>query len=206
MWKATEFRQFLLYTGPVVLLGKLNSSRYKNFIPLSVCVCIVLKTNRFKQMVLYNVHSLLHIVDDVRTFGSLDSVSCFPFENFLGRLKKMIRKPQNILPQLLCQLDENDVFSISETIKKTSTKHKFQHFNGLIVNGYEMYNQLKQYKSDDLFITLSYGDNCVFIDSNVCVIKNILVLDKSAYVACSSIIEKESVSNYPFDLKLLGTY
>ena len=96
MWKATEFRHFLLYTGPVVLIGKLNSSWYKN----SVCVRvrIVLSTDRFsldhdyiarlfevfvkiysniyeKQIVSYNVHSLLHIIDDVRTFGSLDSVS-----------------------------------------------------------------------------------------------------------------------------------
>ena len=103
----------------------------------------------------------------------------------------MIRKPQNILPQLLRRLDEKDVFSSSETIKKTSTKLKFQHFNGPMVDGYEMYNQLKQYKSDDLFITISCGDNCVFIDNNVCVIKNSFVLDKSVYVACSSFSKKK---------------
>ena len=37
-WKATEFRQFLLYTGPVVLLRKLPMPLYKNFMLLSVAI------------------------------------------------------------------------------------------------------------------------------------------------------------------------
>lgn len=32
----------------------------------------------------YNVHSLIHLSDDARKFGSLDSVSAFKFESFLG--------------------------------------------------------------------------------------------------------------------------
>lgn len=35
-WKATEFRQFLLYTGPVVLAEILHPNMYKNFLLLSV--------------------------------------------------------------------------------------------------------------------------------------------------------------------------
>lgn len=35
----------------------------------------------------YNVHNLLHLVDDCRKFGTLDSFSAFPFENFLGHMK-----------------------------------------------------------------------------------------------------------------------
>ena len=31
-WKATEFRQFLLYTEPVVLCHKLSDAMYKNFL------------------------------------------------------------------------------------------------------------------------------------------------------------------------------
>ena len=90
------------------------------------------------------------------------------------------------MPQLLHQLDEKDAFSINEKIKKTSTRQKFQHFNGHMVNGYEMCNQFKQYKSNGLFILLSSGENCVYIDNSVCVIKNILVLNELVYVACSN--------------------
>ena len=41
-WKATEFRQFLLYTGPVVLKGRLTQALYKNFMLLSVAIRILL--------------------------------------------------------------------------------------------------------------------------------------------------------------------
>ena len=42
MWKATEYRQFLLYTGPVVLFKKLKDNVYRNFLLLSVCTRVVL--------------------------------------------------------------------------------------------------------------------------------------------------------------------
>ncbi|KAJ8029023.1 hypothetical protein HOLleu_28306 [Holothuria leucospilota] len=41
-WKATEFRQFLLYSGPLVLLGKLPDEEYKNFLLFSVSLHILL--------------------------------------------------------------------------------------------------------------------------------------------------------------------
>ena len=37
-WKATEFRQLLLYTGQVVLVGKLPDEMYKNFLLLAVSI------------------------------------------------------------------------------------------------------------------------------------------------------------------------
>ena len=35
-WKATEFKQFLLYPGPVVLKNILTESKYKHFFSLSI--------------------------------------------------------------------------------------------------------------------------------------------------------------------------
>ena len=53
-----------------------------------------------KQYISHNVHNLLHLCNDVRKFGVLDNFSAFPFENFLGSLKKLIRKSDKPLQQL----------------------------------------------------------------------------------------------------------
>ncbi|XP_073956617.1 uncharacterized protein isoform X2 [Choristoneura fumiferana] len=125
-WKATEFRQFLLYTGPLVLL-KLRSeylSYYENFLSLTVSMSILLNPeycfeyndyarNLLKhfvktfiniygsQMATYNLHGLIHLSDDVFEFGALDSCSAFPFENFLQVFKKNIRKGDKPLQQII---------------------------------------------------------------------------------------------------------
>lgn len=110
-WKATEFRLFLLYTGPVVLKGILSNDCFLHFICLHVAFRILLSSNSSKklvdfsekillyfvekfeelygaQFVSHNVHGLIHVVDDYRKFGSLDNCSCFPFENYMKFKKK----------------------------------------------------------------------------------------------------------------------
>lgn len=122
-WKATEFRQFLLYTGPVVLTDVLPTALYNNFLSLSISIYLMLSPTLFAhycdyadnlikyfleqfrslygvEEMVYNVHSLCHLADDVRRFGPLDGVSAFCFENFLGHLKRKVRKPQHILQQI----------------------------------------------------------------------------------------------------------
>ena len=44
----------------------------------------------------YNVHGLLHLHENVNFYGcSLNEISCFPFENFMQRLKKFVRNGNN---------------------------------------------------------------------------------------------------------------
>ena len=49
----------------------------------------------------YNVHSLLHLADDVKNFNcSLNEISCFPFENYMQELKEHVRSGQNPIVQV----------------------------------------------------------------------------------------------------------
>ena len=87
LWKATEFRQFLIYTGPIVLQNIVRDDIYVNFLHLHVAVRIltnkekILSTenkrlaatllNRFirgfieiygPRYVSHNIHNLVHVV------------------------------------------------------------------------------------------------------------------------------------------------
>lgn len=159
-WKATEYRLFLLYTGPVVLQGMLNEDCYSHFICLHVCIRILLTTNiecelvnfcekvliyfvdKFgklygKQFISHNVHGLLHIVDDYNQYGSLDNCSCFPFENYLQFLKKMVWKFEKPLEQVINRYNEYLSFSepkdsFSEI--KSNIEMKKPHNEGPLIN------------------------------------------------------------------------
>lgn len=122
-WKATEFRNFLWYYGPVVLKSVCKQPIYKHFLLLHVAVTIFasdkyisqdsLGTNLANellyvfvnhcsklyglQFLIYNVHLLIHLQDDVDNYGPLDHYSCFPFENCLGQIKNLVKSPTHPL-------------------------------------------------------------------------------------------------------------
>lgn len=105
-WKASEFRTFLIYTGPIVLKGRIKNSFYKHFMLLSCAIRLLISSktaytyNNFAKMLLrqfvneysvlygkeyvgYNVHGLIHISDFVLQYGNLDAFSAFKYENYL---------------------------------------------------------------------------------------------------------------------------
>jgi len=140
-WKATEFRTFLLYTGPVVLKESLSTAKYVHFLHLSVGILILLSENtswyeyassilkRFveqmpilytEDFLVYNVHCLNHIADDAIKFGSLNKLSAFPFENFMQVLKNLLRAKNKELSQVIRRVYERQqLFNCSQSsIKK----------------------------------------------------------------------------------------
>lgn len=129
-WKATEFRQFLLYTGKIVLDGILRPDLYNHFMCLSIAssifVCPTLARthlNYGKQLmeyfveqakilygdefIVYNVHSMVHLAAEVEEYGSLDACSAFPFENYMQKLKRLVRSGKSPLTQIAKRLSES---------------------------------------------------------------------------------------------------
>lgn len=130
-WKATEFRQFLLYTGPLVTKSNLEKKYYQHFIVLHSAVFILSSSELMENKLVYaesllkyfvkkfpflyslehmshNIHNLLHLADDCRQFGNLNKFSAFQFENFLQVLKKLIRKSDKPLQQVINRITEID--------------------------------------------------------------------------------------------------
>lgn len=49
-----------------------------------------------RHFISHNIHGLMHLCDDYDEFGPLDNCSAFSFEDYMGSLKKMLRKPHTV--------------------------------------------------------------------------------------------------------------
>ncbi|KAL6491397.1 hypothetical protein MHYP_G00017420 [Metynnis hypsauchen] len=130
-WKATDLRQLMLYSGPVVLRDCLPSELYDNFMLFSVAMRLLLSPGNNEQMVkfahdllvsfvqhfgklygsdevVFTIHQLIHLADEYRQFGPLDNVSGFPFENYLCQIKRLLRKPHQPLQQVVKRFIRSD--------------------------------------------------------------------------------------------------
>lgn len=57
----------------------------------------------------HNIHSFVHLVDDVKRFGPLDNFTAFKFENYMKTLKKYIRKTERPLQQVVRRYFEEEI-------------------------------------------------------------------------------------------------
>ncbi|CAI6357370.1 unnamed protein product [Macrosiphum euphorbiae] len=143
-WKATEYRLFLLYVGIVSIHSIVPKKLYQHFLSLSIAMTIYLSPNytdlaifakslMFKffkdfgslygnHFISHNVHALIHLFDDYNNFGSLDSVSCFKFKNYMGNLKKLVRKSDKPLQQVVKRFEERSSLINDPTVNLQNNK------------------------------------------------------------------------------------
>lgn len=125
-WKGSEFATFLNYLGPGVFKHILQKAHYQMFLNL-FCASTICATGQHRILlpvakILYktfisqhldllktitsNVHNLIHIPDECERFGDLTTLSACPFENFLYKLKLMLRSGHLPLAQIANRLIE----------------------------------------------------------------------------------------------------
>lgn len=74
------------------------------------------------QSLVMNIHNLVHLADDVKNMKcSLSNYTAFPFENLLGKMKKILRSGNRPLAQLCRRLHESlytesDKVTLSRTV------------------------------------------------------------------------------------------
>ena len=146
-FKASEFRSFLLYVGPYCFKSVLAEPYYEHFLLLHFAMYVFVSNShtslyehantcieRFvaqspqlyhASVISYNFHALLHLFEFVKLYGSLDSFSTFPFENYLYLVKRRVRCNNGIFAQSVNHLinirsiyihfNEPNVFFSTET-------------------------------------------------------------------------------------------
>lgn len=198
MWKATELRQFLFYTGPVVLKQILDGNRYLNFLSLHVSMTI-LSSNKFadlldyaevllkyfvetfitlygKEHVSHNIHNLLHITNDVRKFGPLDKFSAFSFENYMQVLLKLIRKQDKPLEQIVRRRGESEI--IVDNTRNVELNYPIcqnKQRRGPVILNEIVISQYEKVIFKDFVLKATKPDNiCALKDGSVISIKKII--------------------------------
>lgn len=110
-WKATEFRQFLLYTDIFVLKNCIDDDQYHIFLLLHTGIRLLsceytcqaeaevaqgilqefvklFSQTYGEHLVSFNIHGLLHICESTKQYGPLDNFSAYKFENYMQEFKK----------------------------------------------------------------------------------------------------------------------
>lgn len=121
----------MLYIGIVAFKDKLTEPEYLNFLRLCLAVRICsseayVKKDAYKDIaqtllsgfckhfciiygfneIVSNIHNIAHVTDDVNNFGSLNSISTYPFENHLKDIKLQIHPSNSSIEQVSRRLAE----------------------------------------------------------------------------------------------------
>ena len=218
----------LLYTGYSVLCDVLPEEVYHNYLLFSVGIHILVNPStcaqycefsnkllvsfveHFGQLygsdrISYNVHGLVHLSAEARQFGVLDNISAFPFENFLGKLKKLVRKPNFPLQQVSSYLqDQNFMYNT----RPSSGSLKRLHTEGPTTNDISVVEQYRELHLDTFCVRLSHADcHAQLRNGDVVVVKNIIT-GENGYVG---IVYKkfsvvESIFTYPMASRDIGVF
>jgi len=108
-WKASEYRNFLLYIGPLILHRYLHADFYKHYLLLHFSIYVFCHSKYHTELfvnasstlklflecspdlytshfMVYNTHVLSHLPKFVKMVGTLDSWSAFTFESHLHQV------------------------------------------------------------------------------------------------------------------------
>ncbi|RXN03277.1 hypothetical protein ROHU_013557 [Labeo rohita] len=205
-WKAAEFRQFLLYTGPVLLKDVLHTAVYQHFLLMFVGVFIlsnkalleeytdyandalVLFVQHFGKLygdmyLSYNVHNLVHLAQDVKVHGNLDSFSAFKFENFMQKLKRLVRKPESPCCQVVKRLAERESVQMHRV---ESLGVRREHTSGPLPPLFQCAQQYTQYNTELFTLKLDEANSHVYIQGKVAKIRNIIEKEEARPVSSNS--------------------
>ena len=133
-WKASLCRFFLLYVGPIFLRGRVSREVFRNFLLLHFSFRVLSATNSNPSQMecvrphledfvrtfgeIYGIetighymHGLLHLVDQAKKHGPLDSYAVYLFESYLGIFKHFKHGPRYPAQQLVNRIIERQVSS-----------------------------------------------------------------------------------------------
>lgn len=211
-FKATEFRQLLLYTLPVMLKDKIATKFYKHFLLLHCAIRILCNPDTFSthsgcanemlvefvrsfknlyglEYCTYNLHCLLHLAEDCKNMRApLDDYSCFKFENFLQILKKIPKNGHRVLEQISNRMIEKEKFNANKINRHTNMKFSYKD------------DEIHKVDINGLTLGVAQPNNlCLVFIQDKFEVGRIIRLYKNGDMDIRAIKHLESIPGYPID-------
>lgn len=156
----------------------------------------------------YNVHALLHLVQDER-LGPLDAFSAFRYENNISFFRKLYRKPHRPLQQFSFRLAEREKREELRPPTYVAIKVFGRHDKGPVPQALSCVIQYKKIRinCNSMFINIdSLGDRCILHDSSVCIVRNILEIDNLYYLVINKFEIADDYYNVGISSSLIGIF
>ena len=228
-YKATEFRRILLYDGVRIFKNTLPPNTYKNYLLLHSGIYILssptlvqnpIMLNAAQEIlkefikhssqifdkcfVVYNIHCLIHLVDECRNHGSLESFSAFKYENFMGIMKRYLRSTYKPLHQLI----RRD----AETKGQFVTRKDADEPNKILLKN--QYNRNNYFEGEQFQTIVLHGVTLTKNEANSCFktkCGNIVILDNvirtpqnRIFLIGYKFLKQEDYYNFPIPSSELG--
>ncbi|XP_070159008.1 uncharacterized protein [Polyergus mexicanus] len=237
LWKATEFRNLLLYIGPIAFKSFLQKNLYDHFLVLHVAIRILCSSklqdfidyahdllqhfvSSFKLLysvhnISHNIHGLIHIVQDVKKFGTLDYFSSFKYENYLQTLKKLLKKPDKPLEQIIRRYIEYEQNKLNQAQESEITcSHFLVDFKSTYTKGpliedcYNPQYQIMRCLNTTIRID-TLADNCCGLrDGKIIEVKNIAYCKElnTNVIIGHEFCHRKDLYDIPCPLSLIGIF
>lgn len=216
-WKATESRMFLLYLCPAIFSANdyLNRDIYINILRLSLATRIM-SSKKYQDklsiarnllsdfifnckkiygdsFITFNLHNLIHIVDDIEHFGSLEQQSAFKFENSLRKFTRKISPGRSQLAQLHNRLIES--YENSKKIQKIATTKSSKIYKARNLKG-NLYN-FAYFKN--CRVSTNFPNCYVSFDENILKVQKIYYFNNDIKVEARAVTNLKSLFYQPIN-------
>jgi len=161
----------------------------------------------------HNVHGLIHLAQDAKRFGTLDTFSSFKYENYLQTLKNVLKKHDQPLQQVVRRyIERKNIEKPHElhiTLSDFIIDRKSIHTKGPLIEGCcnPQYYMIKC--SNATIRTDTLADNCCGLsDGSIVQVKNITYHKglKTDVIIGNEFLHREDLYNKPCLSSLLGIF
>lgn len=211
------------------MLGNINKDRYTNFLALHIICTIFSNRNYFSSLdyasdlskyfvkcfkilygpenITHNIHNILHLANDVKKHGVLDDFSAFPFENFLQKILKLVRKGDKPLQQIIKRHLENSELKTQYKSKLTFPICRDEDKSNVLLHNFICSKQYSTALFKDFVLKCREPDNCCCLkNGDVIIVKQFVLSNEKFLIVGNRYLAMRNFYTNPCDSSDFGIF